>query len=287
MARIEKVAFIGATGMLGKPVAAKLAGSGFKVTASVRDLEKAKKVLPENISLVQGDLRDIDSLKKVIEKADAVYLNVAVAPNEKNANFHPESDGIRNVIAVIKEYGNKRLCYLSSILQNYETSWWAIQIKKEAVDIIKNSGVTYTIFYPSTFMETLLVSIQGSKLMIAGTPKYKNYWIAADDYASQVAKVLKDASDANEEYFIQGLEALTFIEAGQKFINSYQRKSLKLSKAPIQMLKFIGVFVPKVSYAANIINSINNYPETFQAEETWKALGKPSITIEQFAKQQS
>ena len=96
--QIKKVAFIGATGMLGKPVAEKLADSGFDVSALVRDENKARKMLPEKIKIVKGDLQNLDSLRDVINDADAVYLNASVTPNEKSANFHPESDGIENVI---------------------------------------------------------------------------------------------------------------------------------------------------------------------------------------------
>jgi hypothetical protein len=56
---------------------------------------------------------------------------------------------------------------------------------------------------------------------------------------------------------------------------------------PIGILKFLGIFSNKASYGAHIINSINNYPETFRAEETWQRLGKPETTLDVFAEKLS
>jgi hypothetical protein len=48
-------------------------------------------------------------------------------------------------------------------------------------------------------------------------------------------------------------------------------------------LKFAGVFSQKMNYVAHIIEALNNYPEKFSAENTWRDLGKPTITLKDFA----
>ena len=48
-------------------------------------------------------------------------------------------------------------------------------------------------------------------------------------------------------------------------------------------LKLMGMINQKMNYAANIIEALNKYPEKFESENTWNDLGKPSITLAQYA----
>ena len=98
---LQNILFIGATGMLGKPVVKALLEQGFEVTAMVRNPEKAAKRLPfNNLELIQGNLRDKQTIERALIGQDAIYLNLSVDPNayEKlieesmepdNANFFP------------------------------------------------------------------------------------------------------------------------------------------------------------------------------------------------------
>jgi uncharacterized protein YbjT (DUF2867 family) len=90
MSNIRKIAVIGATGMLGKPVTEQLAAAGFEVTALVRNLEKASKGLPSSVKRVPADLRDLQSLKIALAGQDALYLNLSVQQTEKQSAFHTE-----------------------------------------------------------------------------------------------------------------------------------------------------------------------------------------------------
>jgi len=80
---LKKIAVIGATGMLGIPVVAELVKAGFEVTALVRNLERAKRVLPAQTNLVQADAADADSLKRGLAGQDAIYLSLSIAPSER------------------------------------------------------------------------------------------------------------------------------------------------------------------------------------------------------------
>ena len=61
--------------------------------------------------------------------------------------------------------------------------WWVIQIWREAIARIKASGIPYTIFYPTNFMETLPQRhMMGRALVLPGKAHYPNYWIAGRDF---------------------------------------------------------------------------------------------------------
>ena len=60
---MKKITVIGATGMIGIPVTKELIKAGFEVTALVRDEKKAKKIFPQGVTFVKGDIEDKNSIE--------------------------------------------------------------------------------------------------------------------------------------------------------------------------------------------------------------------------------
>jgi len=282
-----KIIFIGASGMLGKPVARALIDAGHEITLLARDPGKLQNIFP-NAKLEKGDVFDKESLLNVFSNADIVYLNLSVHPISKEKDPQPEREGVQHIIAAAKQKNLKRIIYLSSLIKNYEGMngfhWWAFQIKQQAVDSIRSSGLSYTIFYPSTFMETLPYQMmRGNKIMLLGNSIAPMWFIAADDYARQVKRSFEIAGNENKEYNIQGTEPFTFDAAVKVFVENHQKKKLKAMKFPIGPIKFFGKFNQQMNYGANICEALNKYPEKFESETAWAELGKPQITLKQFA----
>jgi putative NADH-flavin reductase len=84
---MQKILFIGASGMLGKPVALELMRAGFPVTLLARDIEKMKKFFP-NASVVKGDVFDISSLEAAMAGHEIVYANLSIAQSSKKMNHN-------------------------------------------------------------------------------------------------------------------------------------------------------------------------------------------------------
>jgi len=283
---MQKLLFIGATGMLGKPVALELLRAGFQLTLLARDVETMQKLFP-NIPVVKGDVFDQSSLEAAMNGQEAVYLNLSIKQSSKKNDRQPEREGINNIIAAAKKSGIKRIAYLSSLIKNYQGmngfKWWSFEVKRAAVDAIKKSGLNYSIFYPSTFMECLdQQMLQGSKLMLAGKSEAPMWFIAAKDYGIQVAWALKKAGDTNQEYAIQGLEPFTFDQAAKVFCDNY-KEPIKPMKAPLAPIKILGMFNQRMNYTYNICEALNKYPEKFESEKTWDELGKPATTLANYA----
>ncbi len=282
---MQKILFIGASGMLGKPVALELLRAGFKLTLLARDIEKMQKLFP-GIPVVKGDVFDVASLDAAMAGQEIVYLNLSVAQSSKKNEPQPEREGIKNIIEASKKSGIKRIVYLSSLIKNYEGmngfKWWAFQIKQAAVDAIKRSGLSYSIFYPSTFMECLdKQMLQGTRIMLAGRSEAPMWFIAGKDFGVQVAWALKKAGDTNQEYTIQGLEPFTSDEAARVFISNV-KSPIKIMRAPLAPLKYLGIFNQRVNYTYHICEALNKYPEKFESENTWNDLGKPSTTLAEY-----
>ncbi len=283
---MQKILFIGASGMLGQPVAREFTRAGFELTLLGRDTEKLEKLFP-NIRTVKADVFDHDSLVAAMNGQDIVYANLSITQTSGKADPQTEKEGLKNIIYAAKETGIKRLGYISSLIKNYRGmngfNWWAFDIKHAAVDAVKHSGIPYSIFYPSTFMETLDKQLmQGGRIMLAGKSVAPMWFIAAKDFGVEVAWAFKKAGDHNQEYPIQGPEPYTFDEAAQIFISNYKKKITSL-KTPLLPLKVLGMLSNKLNYAANICEALNKYPEKFESEKTWNDLGKPSTTLADYA----
>ena len=283
---MNKIAVVGATGMLGWPVATALADAGFAVTALSRNL-KSTHTHP-NISWIQGDLKNPDSIRKLLAGNDAVHLNLSVKQNERQTDWHAEAQGLENILQAARDVSIKHVSYLSSLIMNYRAmnnlDWWVFQLKRQAVEQIRKSGINAAVFYPSTFMETLVHQYKaGPFMLLAGESKQKQYFIAAEDYARQVVQSYKLNLSGFHEYAVQGTEAFTTDEAVTIFKRNTAAKLITL-RAPLGLLKFYGRFIQKMNYGYHILEAINNYPEKLEAETTWQQLGKPKITLEEFSK---
>ncbi len=283
---MQKILFIGASGMLGRPVALELIRAGFDLTLLGRDTEKLNKLFP-NIPVVKGDVYDQDSLKVAMKGQDIVYSNLSIAQSSGKTGFQTEREGIKNIVYAAKETGIKRLGYISSLIKNYRGmngfNWWAFDIKQAAVDAVKHAGIPHTIFYPSTFMETIdKQMMQGSRIMLVGKSEAPMWFIAAKDFGVQTAWAFKKAGSNNQEYNIQGLEPFTFDEAAKVFISNCKKKLTTL-KTPMLPLKILGMMNNKINYTANICEALNKYPEKFESEKAWNDLGKPSTTLADYA----
>jgi uncharacterized protein YbjT (DUF2867 family) len=289
MSEQKTIALFGATGMLALPVVKSFLNSGFKVKALVRDVAKAEKLYQHTIELHQGSLNSIIDIEKVIKGSDAVYCNLSINPESTPEDFQPEREGLDNLLSVAGIMKVSQFGYIASLVQRYEGMndfhWWVFELKNQAIAKIKKSGIPYTIFYPSTFMENWSAGHyrNGDKLLLAGKSRFPMWYIAGEDYGKQVAEAFKNEECLNAEFDIQGPEAYTQSQAGAIFAKN-NPKPLKIYRLPGFILSMMAPFNQRMNYGAKIVKALNNYPEKFDAETTWKILGKPRITLEEFAK---
>lgn len=288
---VMKIAVIGATGLLGRPVTQELIKAGYAVTIVARDPAKAQALFP-NAKVVQGDVQDLESLRNAFEGQQALYLSLSVEQTETADAFHTETDGMQHIIEAAKQTGIRRIAYLSSIVMRYQGmngfKWWVFDIKFKAVQLLKASGIPITVFYPSTFMESFYIQKQGNKIGTVGKSKQKMWFVAAQDYGKQVAKSFEVVPDGeSKHYAIQGPEGYTYHEAVKLFTDHYTKEKLSELNIPLWVTKLVGLGNQRMNYASRICEALNNYPEKFVAENTWSELGQPQITIEAFAKRLS
>jgi uncharacterized protein YbjT (DUF2867 family) len=288
MRQIKKIAVVGATGRLGAPVVAELAKT-FQVRAIVRSPDKARTKLPSNVEIVQGDLRDIPSLRAGLEGMDAVYINLATETVDVNLPFYEEREGIKNLLTAMQGLDIQYIAKIGA-LGAYPPALKAIKnnmvpnlIRMEGHELIAASGIPHTFFAPTHFMELLPNLIEKRAVQWIGNTNIKVYWISATDYGRQVVKAFQNPETMPEHCPIQGPEAISVKQAMEQFVQNYD-PTLKIRIAPLWVIRAIGFFSPRMKFIGHLFAYFGSHEDPFYADRTWRELGKPTTTLEMFAR---
>ena len=136
----------GATGNVGRQVVEQLVKRGARVRALVRDSAKAE--FPAGVSVVQGDLLDVDSLRHAFSGVSTLFLLNAVVPDEFTQALI--------ALNVAREAGVERLVYLSVIHSDRYLNVPHFAGKFGVERMIEAMGFNATILRPAYFMQNEL-----------------------------------------------------------------------------------------------------------------------------------
>jgi len=239
MSTIKTVAVIGATGMLGAPVAKQLVQDGFNVRVVSRDISTAKNLFTGlthggHISYAQADLGHSGQLKAALNGVDAIYINLS--GNSPRTYYVNHVTGTQQILAAA-DHANIQLVSMISMASAYsENSFRAdTNAKLQAEALIKQSGLDYLIFMPSWFMETLPLFVQKGKVMQIGKSSQPVRWQTAKDYACIVSESIQ-AGVFNQRIAVVGPKALSIDNALDLFA---KHQGHPIQKMPIWLAKLI------------------------------------------------
>jgi uncharacterized protein YbjT (DUF2867 family) len=132
----------GATGTIGRQVVEQLTKRGADVRALVRDPAKAN--FPAGVTVVQGDLLDVDSLRGAFAGVSTLFLLNAVVPDEFTQALI--------ALNVAREAGVERIVYLSVIHGDLYLNVPHFAGKFGVERMIEQMGLNATILRPAYFM---------------------------------------------------------------------------------------------------------------------------------------
>lgn len=283
----QAILVVGATGMLGEPVARQLLKDGYTVRVLTRNPEKARKKLGDSFEFFRGDVGDHSSLEKALDGCFGVHINLKGGPRAEDFD-RIEHRGTANVASVSARIGVQRLTYLSGAAVFEENSWFpSVKAKLQAEAAIRKSGVPYSIFCATHFMESLPLYIRGKRASIIGKQPHRLHWLAAGDYAKMVSKAFQLPEAANKRFFIYGPEALTMQEALTKYC-SIVCPEVKVSSVPIWLISLIGKvsFNPELQFIAELMKFFEETGEGGNPIEANKLLDAPATTLKQWCEKQ-
>ncbi|MDR6820026.1 uncharacterized protein YbjT (DUF2867 family) [Neorhizobium sp. 2083] len=133
----------GATGRVGSHVVNQLVRRGAKVRVLTRDPAKAQ--FPAGVEVAQGELLDIDALRKAFDGVSTLFLLNAVTGDEFSQAII--------TLNVAREAGVERVVYLSVIHADRFVNVPHFAVKSGAERMLEQMGFSATILRPTYFID--------------------------------------------------------------------------------------------------------------------------------------
>jgi uncharacterized protein YbjT (DUF2867 family) len=204
---------VGATGNTGRETVPRLLERGIAVRALSRDPERAR-ALPgfSGAEIVAGDPARPETLEPAMQGVTKVFLIPPSGPGSDTSE--------QNVIEAARRAGVRHIVKLSALCADPSAPSMALSHNYRAEEILKSSGVPYTILRPSSFMQNFLyyysASIRGEGAVYQSLGEARMAIIDTRDIAEVAIKVLTSEGHEGKTYDLTGPEALTYAEAAEK-----------------------------------------------------------------------
>ncbi len=140
----------GGTGFIGRHLVSSLRERGLRAKCLVRSPAKSEICKKAGFDVVIGDITDRESLKGKLDNCDTVVHLVGIIEEKEGISFEGvHVRGTENLVDEAKKAKVKHFFYQSA-LGALSSSWSRyLKTKAEAEEIVRTSGILYTIFRPS------------------------------------------------------------------------------------------------------------------------------------------
>lgn len=233
----------GATGFLGRRVAARLAGDTRPLITLSRSGDGAT---------LRGDVANPDAWQDSLRGCDTV-LHLAAATGKAGADEHwrVNAEGTRALLAAARQHGVRRFVFVSSIAAAFPDTrnYPYAQSKIAAESAVRESGLEYVIVRPtmilgrgSPILDALRRLARAPIMPVFGGGRVRVQPIAADDAARLIVAIADDASFRNETIAIGGPERPTLRELLERIrMRELGRRGPALSVPIAPLLPVLGL----------------------------------------------
>jgi NAD(P)H dehydrogenase (quinone) len=205
------IAITGANGKLGTAVIHHLLQHlpPQQIVAIVRDPVKVQHLSHTGIQVRKAGYDDKPSLQTALQGADQLLQISTTSIGQQGIEQE------QNVVLAAKEQGVKHIIYTSSVAPQCNAFFLPTQQALETEQAIVASGIPYTFFRNSLYMETIPELIgnalqEGAIYYPAGNGKVS--FVSRQDIAAALAKVICSAGHDNKIYEITGAAAYAFYD---------------------------------------------------------------------------
>jgi uncharacterized protein YbjT (DUF2867 family) len=202
----------GATGTSGREVVGELRRLGAaRVRAMVRDPARAAFVREAGFETAEGDFDRPETLDSALEGVETALLLTPPSPNTVAHN--------RAFVESAKRAGVRRVVKLSALGADASAPEGFGKWHGQAEELLKSSGLGWTILRPNFFMQNLLgqaqtIASQGAIYQVGGDARAS--LIDARDIAAVAARTLADEGHEGKTYTLTGPEALSYSDVAAK-----------------------------------------------------------------------
>ena len=277
----QRILVIGATGLLGGPVADGLREAGFTVRVMSRDVHRVRERFEEPFEVAAGDALSVGDVEKAIADCQAVHISI---------DHDQEHECVAQVLEAARGQELERISYISGVTVCEENRWFPLVDRKlRSEEAIRASGIEHTIFRPGWFMEMLARFVHGERVFVFGKPKRRWHFVAVQDLARMVVESYRRPQAADKAFYVHGPEALTVLEAQRRYCRVLHPEIRTLRSTPYWGLRLIARLTRNTRMRAGIemMSYLEKVGERGDPSEANAVLGAPEITLERWLEAQS
>ncbi len=272
---------VGATGRLGGRIAQALLDEG----RSVRVLVRGDKTFADSrAEVVRGDLKDPESLRKACAGVESVVTSAnAIALGGADTIDSVDRDGNRNLIEAAKAEGVGHFVFVSVLGADPEHFVPLIKAKGETEEVLKASGMTWTILQPDPFMDIWLPNVigpalDGGPVTLVGEGKQRHSLVAMQDVVAYAVAALTQEAAKNRTIQIGGAEPVNWHDVVATFERVLGR-DIQVNTVPI------GESVPGLpDFVVELITSLEFYESPVDMTEASSTYGIKPTSLEEFVR---
>lgn len=211
---------------LGGEICRLLRSSGRQTRALVRptsDARRTESLREMGVELVQGDLKDRESLKRACQGVRCIISTASVLVSRQADDTVESVDGRghKDLIDVAKAGGVESFFY-TSLSGRIDREFPFRNAKRDVERHLKGSGLFYTILRPTFYMEVWLSPIGGfnyanARATIYGEGRNSISWLSFYDVARFALMCVDSVSARNATFEVGGPEALSPLEVVKIF----------------------------------------------------------------------
>lgn len=277
----RRILVLGATGMLGQPVAHYLAERGNRVRVLVRSREKARQMFGEEIEVIAGDALKRENIQAAMAGCEAVHLNL---PQRS------ELTAMRHITDLGKTNSLERITYISATTVCEANRWYdLVEVKMRTEQVLRLSGIANTIFCPTWAMETLPNFIRGNRaVVIVSQNPPPLHFLAAADLGRMVAESYEDRRALGKRLFVHGPESMTLPDAFRRFVRTcYPGK--KVTRMKLWQAQWLAKLTGReeLAEATQLIAYFDRVGELGNPAEANALFGAPSVTLDEWCRMQN
>ncbi len=282
----DTILVVGGTGEIGRPVAHQLLADGYSVRLLVRNAERARARLGSDFEYSAGDVDDPVTIERALEGCMGVHVSLRGGSDPDELD-RVEHRGTARIAQLAAQQGVSRLTYLSGMLVAEDADIPGDRAKFRAEQVIHQSGVPYTIFKPTYFMETLPRHVQGRLAIVLGKQPYPLHMVAASDFARMVSLSFRMPEAANRIFFVHGPEAITIPDALRTYC-SLVEPGKRVVSMPLGFMSIVDTLFMRGQLRSTIqlMRVMQRVGERGDPSEANEVLGAPTTTLRQWCQKQ-
>jgi uncharacterized protein YbjT (DUF2867 family) len=289
---MKPVLMLGAGGFVGRHLAAELLQRAIPVRALVRDPEKVKPLLPQQVELRQGDITEPATLQAAMEGCQAVYHLVAIEFERGEATFQRvHVDGTQYAIEAAKAAGIERFLYLGQISPGEKAPDIRFTFTKwQGEELLRESGLSFTIFRASVIIGPGDHFIREMKKLsvwpivpIAGSGATLLQPISVWDVAAALAESLPREDTFGKTLDIAGVAPVSYEELARQTVASLGKKKsfLKIPAALLYVPAWLSSVTMKRPSLTPELLRLLNLPNTTEQNALPGLLTRAPMTLKE------